>query len=50
MKTLSKHKQTDKTLIGTDSTMVVIRGEGVREVEEGVGGINGDRRRLDFGR
>lgn len=42
-------KQANK-LIGTDSSIVVTRGERVGEVEEGKGGpMHGDGRRLDFG-
>ena len=37
-----------KSLINTDNTMMITRGEGGREVEEGKGRINSDGRRLDL--
>ena len=36
-------------LIDTDKRMLVIRGKGLEEVEEGKEGINCDRRRFDLG-
>ena len=41
LKEISKEK---KRLIDTDNSMVIARGKGVEEVEEGKGGINGDGR------
>ena len=42
------NKQKNKLTDG-DSSMVIIRGKGMGEVEEGKGWIKGDGRRLDFG-
>ena len=57
VKGLSKTKQNktkqDKTiqnsLIDTDNSMEITRGEGVWGVTEGTGKINGNGRRLDLG-
>lgn len=49
MDRLSKKENKEKGLMDTDNSAVIAGGEGLGEMKEGEGGINGDGWRLDLG-